>query len=232
MALPIKGIQKLSLIDYPGRLCATVFLGGCNFRCPYCYNVGLVLEPGKLETIPEQEVLDFLSERRGFLDGVCVGGGEPTIHPELPRFLAGVKVLGLLVKLDTNGSRPGMLRRLLEGGLVDYVAMDVKAPLGKYAETVRAEVETDRIRESIGLIRGGGVEYEFRITVVPGLTGEGDLLEIADMLKGSRRFVIQQFRPGRTLDEGFRDLKPYSREELEGFCRRLRPFFGECKLRV
>lgn len=231
MTLPIKDIQKLSLIDYPGKLCATIFLGGCNFRCPYCYNVNLVLEPENLRTIPEQEVLDFLSERKGFLDGICVGGGEPTIHEELPIFLSKVKKIDLLVKVDTNGSKPKMLKRLIDEGLVDYIAMDVKAPLRKYRKTVRAKVDIENIKESIGLIRASGVDYEFRITVVPGLTTEEDLLEIAKTLKSSKRFVIQQFRPGRTLDESFKDVAPYSIEKLDEFRRKLALFFKECKSR-
>jgi len=231
MTLPIKGVQKLSLIDYPGKLCATVFVGGCNFRCPYCYNVSLVLEPERLRTIPEGEILDFLSERRGFLDGICVGGGEPTIHGELPAFLSKVKGLNFLVKVDTNGSRPKMLKRLINEGLVDYIAMDVKAPLRKYGETVRAEVNLDSIKESIGLIRASGLDYEFRITAVPGLTSEEDLMEIAQMLESSKRFVTQQFRPGRTLDESFKGITPYPPERLVEFGQRMTPFFKECKLR-
>jgi len=231
MRLPIKGIQKLSLIDYPEKLCATVFVGGCNFRCPYCYNVSLVLEPERLRTIPEKEILDFLSERRGFLDGICVGGGEPTIHGELPAFLSKVKGLNFLVKVDTNGSRPKMLMRLVNEGLVDYIAMDVKAPPRKYGETVRAEVSIDHIKESIELIKAGGIDYEFRITAVPGLTAEEDLMEIAQMLESSKRFVIQQFRPGRTLDESFKGITPYSSERLDEFRQRMAPFFKECKVR-
>ena len=231
MMLPIKGVQKLSLIDYPEKLCATVFVGGCNYRCPYCYNVSLVLEPEKLRTIPEKGILEFLSERRGFLDGICVGGGEPTIHGELPAFLSKVKGLKFLVKLDTNGSRPKMLRKLIDEKLVDYIAMDVKAPLRKYGETVRADVNINEIKESVELIKASGIDYEFRITAVPGLTDEEDLMEIAQMLASSKRFVIQQFRPGRTLDEAFKGITPYPLERLDEFRRRITPFFKECKLR-
>ena len=229
--IPIKGIQKLSLIDYPGKLCATIFLGGCNLRCPYCYNVRLVLEPENLKTIPEQDVLDLLSERKGFLDGICVGGGEPTIHEELPVFLSKVKRLNFLVKIDTNGSIPKMLKRLINEGIVDYIAMDVKAPLKKYRENIRAEVDTDAMKESIRLIRASNIDYEFRTTVVPSLIDGEDLVEIAKMLESSKRFAIQQFRPERTLDESFRGVAPYPLEKLEEFRQRIRPFFKECKLR-
>lgn len=231
MALPIKGVQRLSLIDYPGRLCATIFLGGCNFRCPYCYNSKLVLEPDSLPTIPEEEVLNLLRERRGFLDGLCVGGGEPTIHRELPDFLLRVKALGVPVKLDTNGSRPRMLEELLKRRLVDYVAMDIKAPLRRYHEVVGREIPLSAIKKSISLLRRGRVDYEFRTTVVPGLLSKEDVLEIAEFLRGSKRYVLQQFRPVRTLDPAFTRVKPYSREELQGLHDQVSHYFGECKIR-
>lgn len=232
MVLPIKGVQKLSLIDYPRRLCATIFLGSCNFRCPYCYNSKIVLEPDSLPTIPERDILELLRERRGFLDGLCVGGGEPTIHRELPRFLLRVKSLGLLVKLDTNGSRPKMLEELLKRRLVEYVAMDIKAPLRRYHEVVGREIPLSAINKSISLLRRGSVDYEFRTTAVPGLVSENDLLEIAEFLRGSKRYVIQQFRPVKTLDPSFKGVKPYSRKGLQRFCERVSPYFGECKIRL
>jgi len=231
MVLPIKGIQKLSLIDYPGKLCATIFLGGCNFRCPFCYNSMLVLEPEALPTIPEREVLKLLMERRGFLDGICVGGGEPTIHRELPQFLYKVKSLGLLVKLDTNGSRPWMLEDLLKRSLVDYVAMDIKVPLRRYKEVVGREIPLSAIYQSIRLLRRGRVDYEFRTTVVPGIVSESDLIEIADFLKGSKRYVIQQFRPVNTINPSLMEVKPYSKEELQRFREQIFHYFGECKAR-
>ena len=232
MVLPIKGIQKLSLIDYPGRLCATIFTGGCNLRCPYCYNSKIVLEPDSLPNIAEREVLDLLSERKGFLDGPWVGGGEPTIHRDPPRFLYKVKSLGLLVKLDTNGTRPLMLEELLKRGLVDYLAMDIKVPLRRYQEVVGREVPLSAIDRSIKLLRRGRVDYEFRTTVVPGIVSEGDLLEIAELLKGSKRYVIQQFRPVNTLNPLLTQVKPYSKEELQRFRELVSHCFGECKIRL
>ena len=231
MALPIKGLQKLSLIDYPGKLCATVFVGECNFRCVFCYNIDLVLRPEELATISEEEALVFLSDRKNFLDGICVSGGEPTIHMELPLFLSKVKALGYLVKVDTNGSRPDMLKRLIEDRLVDYIAMDVKAPLKDYERIVRTPVETGALRKSVHIIRNSNIDYELRTTVVPGLVGEKELIEIAREHKSSKRFVIQQFRPGRTLDECFKDTIPYPTTMLEKFCKRIKSFFKECELR-
>lgn len=230
--LPIVGLQRLSLIDYPGRLCATAFTSGCNFRCPYCYNVDIVLGHQAMEKIPEAYVLSLLYQRRGFLDGLCVGGGEPTIHNGLLAFLYKVKSIGYLVKLDTNGSKPKRLKKLMEERVVDYVAMDVKAPLRRYPEVARCKVDADEVVRSIRLLRRGRVDHEFRTTVVPGLLDGDDLEEIAQTLAGSKRFVIQQFRPGRTLDPEFMDVKPYSENDLREFQNRISPYFAECKLRL
>jgi len=230
--LPIVGLQRLSLIDYPGRLCATVFTAGCNFRCPYCYNVDIVLHHQGLDTIPEREVLDLLYRRRDFLDGLCLGGGEPTLHRALPAFLYKVKALGALVKLDTNGSRPRMLGKLMEDGLVDYVAMDVKAPLRRYPEVVRYKVDVEAVKRSIGLLRRGNVDHEFRTTVVPGLLDGDDLEEIARGLSGSKRHVLQGFKPGVTLCPEFAEVEPYSTAEMRAFRDRVTPYFSECELRI
>lgn len=230
--LPIVGLQRLSLVDYPGRPCTTIFTAGCNFRCPYCFNVEIVLEPNKLENISEEEVLNLLKERRGFIDGVCIGGGEPTIHRALPAFIRRVKLLGLKVKLDTNGSRPGMLRRLMENGLLDYVAMDVKAPLNRYQEVVGAKVDVEAIKESIRILRRGRVDHEFRTTVVPELISEEDVKEIARTLTGSKRYVLQQFKPGKTLNPKLRDVEPHPEEVLVSLRDMVAPYLSECKLRL
>lgn len=226
------GLQRLSLIDYPGKLCATAFTAGCNFRCPYCYNVDIVLNHQGMETMPEGEVLNFLYQRKGFLDGLCVGGGEPTLHNELYTFLYKVKSVGYLVKLDTNGSKPKRLNKLMEERVVDYVAMDVKAPLRRYPEVVRYKVDIEAVAKSIKLLRRGSVDHEFRTTVVPGLLDGDDIEEIAQTLAGSKRYVIQQFRPGRTLCPEFGEVKPYSENELRQFRDRVAPYFAECKLRL
>jgi pyruvate formate lyase activating enzyme len=230
--LPIVGLQRLSLVDYPGRLCSTIFTAGCNFRCPYCFNVEIVLEPNKLASISEEEVLELLKVRRGFIDGVCIGGGEPTLHGALPAFTRRAKLLGLKVKLDTNGSRPRMLRRLLEDELLDYVAMDVKAPLGRYREVVGAKVDVEAIRESIRILRRGRVDHEFRTTIVPGVLTEEDVREIARTLTGSKRYVLQQFRPGKTLDPRLRDVEPYPEEALLRLRDEVAHYFSECKVRL
>lgn len=230
--LPIAGIQRLSLVDYPGRLCSTIFTAGCNFRCPYCFNVEIVLEPNRLEKISEEEALELLRGRRGFIDGVCIGGGEPTIHRALPAFIRRVRLLGLKVKLDTNGSRPRMLRRLLEEELLDYVAMDVKAPLSRYREVICAEADVEAIRESIRILRRGRVDHEFRTTVVPGVLSIEDVREIARSLTGSKRYVLQQFKPGKTLNPELRDLQPYPDEVLMRLRDEVAPYFSECRVRL
>jgi len=226
------GLQRLSLIDYPGKLCATIFTAGCNFRCPYCYNEDIVLDYPAMPKMPEDKIIEFLHPRLGFLDGVCVTGGEPTIHRELPKFLGRLKSIGSLVKLDTNGSRPKALAYVMEKGLVNYIALDVKVPLGKYEETVRYRVKPEELKETIKLIRRSGVDHEFRTTVVPGLLDSDDLEEIAITLAGSKRYVLQQFRPGKTLCPDFKDVKPYSEAEMRQFRDRVAPYFAETGLRL
>jgi pyruvate formate lyase activating enzyme len=226
------GLQRLSLIDYPGKLCATIFTPGCNFRCPYCYNEDIVLDYPAMPKMPEDKIIEFLHPRLGFLDGVCVTGGEPTIHRELPKFLGRLKSIGSLVKLDTNGSRPKALAYIMEKGLVNYIALDVKVPLDRYEETVRHRVKPEGLKETIKLIRRSGVDHEFRTTVVPGLLDGDDLEEIAMTLAGSKRYVLQQFRPGKTLCPDFKDVKPYSEAEMRQFRDRVAPYFAETGLRL
>ncbi|HHV61233.1 MAG TPA: anaerobic ribonucleoside-triphosphate reductase activating protein [Firmicutes bacterium] len=227
----IRGIQKTSLVDFPGNICVTVFTGGCNMRCPYCHNRDLVLEAGSLPRIPQEEILALLESRAGLVDGVCITGGEPTLQEELGGFAREVKSLGFKVKLDTNGTNPRILDELLGRGLLDYVAMDIKAPLGKYRELTRSQVNLRHIDASIGLIRSSRVDYEFRTTVAPGLITGEDLLEIGRWLAGARKYVLQQYMPGPTLDEAFAGRRPYSGDWLEDAARKLRPFFERVEVR-
>jgi pyruvate formate lyase activating enzyme len=227
--LIIKGIQKLSLIDYPGKVACTLFTFGCNFRCPYCHNPELVVDDGS-PPISEVDVLRFLDERKGFLDGVCITGGEPTLHNDLPDFIKRIKGLGYSVKLDTNGTNPEMLRRLIGERLVDYIAMDVKAPLEKYENVVRMKVDLGKIAESVEIVKAFP-EHEFRTTVVPELLAKEDILTIAEWLKGARRFFIQQFKPTKTLDKTFLEKQVYLADELEKICNEIKLFFEVCRLR-
>ncbi len=222
----IHGLNKTTLLDYPGHVAATVFTGGCNFRCPFCHNGGLVLHPGEMPSIEEQEVLDFLKKRSGILEGVCVTGGEPTLQEDLLEFLARVKELGYLVKLDTNGSRPEVLRQVLEQGLADYVAMDIKASKDNYARAagcgempVLASLE-----ESVELLKNCAIEYEFRTTVVKGIHCPEEFEEIGEWLAGGKAYYLQSYRDNGEIlakqsGDGTVMFEAFSREELEDMAR-------------
>lgn len=191
----IYGLRKTTLLDYPGRVACTLFTRGCNFRCPFCQNRLLVLPEeatGELHT--QDEIMEFLYKRAGVLQGVCITGGEPTLQPDLAEFIRQVKSTGLAVKLDTNGYEPEVLRSLLDEGLVDYIAMDIKNSPGKYASTVGLEaIDIGRIKASAQLIMQSGVEYEFRTTVTRELHEESDFNEIAAWLAGARRYFLQGY---------------------------------------
>jgi len=205
----IGGWVKVSLIDYPGKIATVLFTKGCNFRCPYCQNSNLVLHPESLPEIDPAEVLQFLTGRRGLMDGVVITGGEPTLQQDIEGFLRKARGQGLAIKLDTNGYRPQVLRELLAAGLLDYVAMDIKASLAKYSLAAGVPVNTRRIEASVKLIVSSGIDHEFRTTVVPGIVEQGDILEIAKLIAGAKRYVLQQFRPRGTIDPGLRGVNPY-----------------------
>ncbi len=217
-----------SLVDYPGKVAGVVWTVGCNLRCPFCYNAELVL-PERAATLPrrgEEEVLSLLAARARLLDGVVVTGGEPTLHPDLPGFLGRVRELGLLVKLDTNGTRPEVVAELLRARLVDYVALDVKAPFPRYPEYVGRTDAATSVRETIAVVRARAPDYEFRTTVAPGLTAD-DLMAIAHEVRGAQRFVLQPFvvPEGKALvDETWRGRPALGVEEL----RRLVPEIRKC----
>ena len=196
----IPGFQKTTLLDYPGHTAALVFTGGCNFRCPYCHNGDLVLHPGALPPVSEEEIFAHLKKRRNVLNGVSVTGGEPTLQADLPAFFAKIKDLGYEIKLDTNGTSPGMLRKLLEEKLVDYVAMDIKNAPEKYGATVGLPPESftdsmmDDIRSSIALLREWQVDYEFRTTVMQELHSVSDIEAIGEWIAGAKRYFIQPYK--------------------------------------
>ena len=226
------GLQKLTLIDYPDHLAATVFTVGCNFCCPFCHNPELV-DPQKIKKQPkflEKDFFDFLAARQGMLEGVCVTGGEPTLQADLPEFIGKIKKLGYLVKLDTNGSNPGMLEQLLSDGLVNYVAMDIKAPLEKYKKVVGQAISLENIQRSVELTRGA-LDYEFRTTVLPSLHSKKDLLSIGRWLQGAKKFYLQQFRPTKTLKAEYQNEKSFDLEKLIKICNTLKMFFDVCEIR-
>lgn len=198
--MEIHGFQKLTLLDYPEHIAATVFTGGCNFRCPFCHNGELVLNPQAAPLISEEEIVATLKKRQGMLQGVCITGGEPTLQRDLREFIVKVKELGFLVKLDTNGYRPAVLRALLEEGLLDYVAMDVKAAPGNYALAAGVPgMDVRPVLESIALLKESRIPYEFRTTVVKGIHSVEEFEEIGRLLAGSRAYYLQGFRESEGL---------------------------------
>ncbi len=226
----IKGLEKFAPVDFPGFISSTVFLGGCNFRCPYCHNSDLVVRPETLATIPLDYFAAYLDSRKGWLEGICVSGGEPLIDDDLEVLLGVIKDRGLLVKLDTNGSRPELLEEMIGARLVDHVAMDVKAPLSRYKEVTRTDVSEHDIVRSIEVIRTSWLPYLFRTTVVPGLVGDKDLLEIAQMLHGASLFQLQAYSGQNPIDPSFLEIKPFPPEEIGRMAKRVKPYFGEVRV--
>jgi len=229
--MKIGGIHTCSLIDYPGKICTILFAQGCNFRCPYCHNPQLVAPELFTDPLQQERIFDFLHRRRGKLDAVTISGGEPTLQPGLVSFIRRIKELAFAVKLDTNGSRPAVLRELIENELLDFIAMDLKAPLARYAEVVGTPVAAEAIRESVQLIMKSGAEYEFRTTWVPGLLGPDDLDDMMREVHGAARYVIQRFVPERTLDPRFRCPAPASSPSPEGLAALAAPHVAACLVR-
>ena len=231
----IKGLQKHTLLDYPHKVACTIFLFRCNFRCGYCHNPELVdaKQASELRTYSKKEILQFLKERKEFLEAVCITGGEPTLNKDLPEFMKEIKKLGYKIKLDTNGTNPEMLETLKNENLVDYVSMDFKAPLRKYPEIANANADIKKIEKSISLVKDFP-DYEFRITMLPKIASRGDLIEIAEYLKkqnANRRFFLQGFRARKCLDRSFENEKPYTREQMAEILETLKPYFGNIEIR-
>lgn len=230
----IGGLQKLTLIDYPGKIACTVFTVGCNFRCPFCHNPELV-DRDKFNLsgiVEEKNFFAFLETRRGLLDGVCVTGGEPTLYGDLPQFIQKIRGFGFSVKLDTNGTNPGMLKSLISGKIIDYIAMDIKTEIGSYEEVVGVKVSPGDIAESIKIIMASGLDYEFRTTVVPGLHTKENILNLAESIRGAKKYYLQQFRPGtKILGDNCRAVKPYPAEFLAEIKNEIRGLFEVCEVR-
>lgn len=224
----VQGYQKLTLLDFPGRTACTVFTGGCNLRCPFCHNAGLVRTP-LAEANRTEEVLDYLAKRRGILDGVCVTGGEPLLQPDLTDFIRKIKGMGYAVKLDTNGSLPDRLADLLAQGLVDYVAMDIKSSPAGYAAATGTEVDVTVYDRSVQILRNSGVPYEFRTTAVGGIHTPEDFVAIGRWLGDVPRYFIQRFvDSGQLLREGYH---PFSIEEMEHLLTTVREYIPSAQLR-
>lgn len=212
----IHGLNKTTLLDYPGRVAATIFLGNCNFRCPFCQNSSLVLRPSEEPTIPEEEVLTFLNKRHGILDGVCISGGEPTLASDLGNFIKKIRALGYPVKLDTNGTRPDIVKYLAQNDLIQMVAMDIKACPDNYPSlTGMMHPDLEAVRETARFLLDGKLDYEFRTTVVRELHNEDDFIQIGQWLHGARAYYLQAYKDSaEVLQPGF---SSYTFEELEHF---------------
>jgi pyruvate formate lyase activating enzyme len=230
----IAGLERTSLVDWPEKICSTVFLAGCNLRCPFCHNPELVLPESIKKLIPltEDELLTLLLERKRLIDGVCITGGEPLISPDVIYLIKKLKENGFSIKLDTNGSVPSLLKKLIGGSLIDYIAMDIKAPKEKYCLLTRTEINLRNIEESVKLIKESNIDYEFRTTVVRGLIEKEDVLRIAEWIKGAKAYYIQQFvGTERTLDQAYKDRKAHSPAELKVMLGSVESFFEKTGLR-
>jgi len=227
------GLQKLSLVDYPGRVAATVFTVGCNFRCHFCHNPELVLAGNSTESgVSEKEFFKFLQTRKNKLDGVCITGGEPTIQGDILQFMEKIKKAGFLVKLDSNGTRPDVLKRAITEKLVDFIAMDIKNSLEHYSRACGVELDLQRIKLSVGLIRNSGISYEFRTTVVPGIHHYSDFKKIGKWLDGSQRYVLQKYQDsGKILNEELRKKQKNATIDMEKIEKITKPFFGQVLIR-
>jgi len=224
------GIQKLSLLDYPDKTCCTLFTLGCNFRCPYCHNSSIIQCKPSGQIITKSEVIEFLRKRKGLLDGVCISGGEPMMQSDLGDFIREIKLLGYLVKLDTNGSYPERLKHFIDNNLVDYVAMDIKNSPDKYGETVGIKnFDINPIKESIAILHSNVVEYEFRTTVVREFHTSEEVLSIAHWIKGEPNYYLQSFVDSGDILEG--GLSAYSKEDMEFFQELVRPLIPNVQLR-
>lgn len=225
----IKGLQKTTLLDYPSKVAATIFTGGCNFRCPFCHNASLVTHVDAKEFISEEEVLAFLSKRRGILDGICITGGEPLLQKDIADFCRRVKALELLIKLDTNGSRPKELEALISEGLIDYIAMDIKNSKELYARTCGIEEFPPEVEESVAIIMSAGIPYEFRTTVVRELHTADSISSLCQWISGAQRYFLQGFTDsGDLISEGF---SAYSAEEMAALLSIAREYIPNAELR-
>ena len=228
----LKGVQKLTLLDFPGKMACTVFTGGCNFLCPFCHNASLVIGERVREsaTLPEEEFFAFLKKRRGILEGVCVSGGEPTLAPGILSFLNNIKELGFLVKLDTNGYRPDVLRAAVDGGLADYVAMDIKSSKTGYARAVGlSHFDISKIEESTDFLMHKKVPFEFRTTLVRELHSRGDIVAIGEWLRGDESFFLQSYKDsGDVISSGF---SAYDEKETKDLLNTLREYIPNAQIR-
>lgn len=225
---PVKGFIETSFLDWPGKVCSVIFLPFCNFRCPFCHNHVLVTNSESLETIPIEAILDRLAPMKEWIDGVCISGGEPTLHRQLPEMIKDIRSEGFKVKLDTNGTQPETLRYLVTQGLIDETAMDIKAPLDdiSYSACAGVPVPTELVRQSVDFLLEDRIPYTFRTTVVPSLLSEEEIYEIARQLRGATGLTLQNFNPADPMDSTLRGTKPYPEEKLAEIQKKVNKIIG------
>ena len=229
----IGGFQKTSLLDFPQKIACIVFTKGCNFQCGYCHNPEFNIIDGAVDEIPPtlSEFFEFLKKRKGKLDGVVITGGEPTLQKGLYQVIFEIKNMGFAVKLDSNGSNPNILKKLIDDKLVDYIAMDIKAPFDKYHDVIKTKIPLENIKESIDLLLKNKVDYEFRTTVVKEQLNFEDFEKIGQLIKGAKKYFLQKFEPTKTLDSKFVEYSTYSNLEFEAICGILQPYVKTVKVR-
>lgn len=228
----IGGFQKSSLIDYPGKISAIIFTQGCNFRCPYCHNAELVNPELFTEPLKVEDILAHINSRRGLLDAVVISGGEPTLQTDIEELLRAIKKMGFFVKLDTNGSNPSVIKSLIAEKLIDYIAMDIKAPLERYQDVVKLNIDVTRIKESIEIIMNSSLDYEFRTTVAKNLLSESDIISIAKSIEGARKYALQNIVLSKTLDPlTAKRVHPYSDQELNEIKNKVEKHVEMCAVR-
>lgn len=225
-SIPIKGFLPMTTVDYKGKVASTIFLQGCNFRCPFCHNPELVSQSLEGTFLDENEIIAYMREHKDWVDAVVISGGEPTLHNGLPQFIAKLKKMGFFVKIQTNGTNPGMLKKLVAEKLLDYISMDIKAPPEKYGLLAGAKADAGKIKESAKIIMSGGIDYSFHTTVSPELT-LSDIKQIGAWLCGAKTYVLQQFRPEKTLEPEYGKKAPYKPSELQKMADAVRECFGE-----
>jgi len=228
--MKIGGFQKTSLLDYPELISAIIWTAGCNFRCPFCYNTDLV--DGNVELIPEEEIISFLKKRKGLLEGLVISGGEPLLQKDITEFITKIKKLGYKVKIDTNGMYPEKLKELVDKKLIDYIAMDVKAPKNKYDTLSGVKTDIKKIEKSIQIIQNSNLDYEFKTTFTPNLLTKEDIISISKWLEGSKKYFLQQFKNDIPLvSSKLNDMAPYSKEDLVSINEEIKPFFKNSNVR-
>ncbi|MBI4777303.1 anaerobic ribonucleoside-triphosphate reductase activating protein [Candidatus Desantisbacteria bacterium] len=232
--IAIKGFIETSMLDWEGKIVSTLYLPYCNLRCPYCHNSGLVLNPEQYTTIPIEIVMNYFVRRKDWIDGVCLSGGEPCMYEDLPNFIKRLRDIDILIKLDTNGSFPDMLQKLLDERLIDYIAMDIKSPLDSksYAQAsgVKDEI-VGSVQRSIEIIMNSRIDYEFRTTVVPTLHDTETLVSMAESIKGAKKYALQAFALKDTLDPAYLKITPYTDEQMQDMQQAVLPYVQRCVLR-